>query len=135
MTDNNALYEYRLNQAKTTLDDAEVMLKENISPRSIINRAYYSAFYIVLALFLKEGIQTRTSRHSGVIGIFDKEFILKGKISKRCSQILHGLFDNRQEFDYKEFATVDQEDAVKAVKDATEFVDTIFDYINQQEKS
>jgi hypothetical protein len=41
MTDVQALYEYRLNQSRTTFVDAELMLKQSVSPRSIINRAYY----------------------------------------------------------------------------------------------
>jgi uncharacterized protein (UPF0332 family) len=53
MTDKDALFEYRMQQALTTLDDAKKMLQQEISPRSVINRAYYSMFYMVMALFLK----------------------------------------------------------------------------------
>jgi len=38
-----------------------------------------SAFYAVLAFFLSEDISIRSSKHSGVISLFDKEFILSGK--------------------------------------------------------
>lgn len=53
MTDKETLYFYRLKQAEETLYEAEKMVKENFSPRSIINRAYYSMFYAILALFVK----------------------------------------------------------------------------------
>jgi len=53
MTDKQALVAYRLKQAEETLADAKKMIRENISTRSIINRAYYSMFYALLALFLK----------------------------------------------------------------------------------
>ena len=54
MTDKEQLFSYRIKQAEHTLLDAEKMLQGNLSPRSIINRAYYATFYAVLALFLKE---------------------------------------------------------------------------------
>ena len=76
MTDKQALFTYRLKQAEETLSDAEKTLQNHLSPRSIINRAYHSMFYTVLALFLKAGINIKTSKHIGVISIFDKEFVI-----------------------------------------------------------
>jgi uncharacterized protein (UPF0332 family) len=58
MTDKEALFTYRLKQAEETLLDAERMLQGSFSSRSITNRAYYSMFYAVLALFLKADITT-----------------------------------------------------------------------------
>jgi uncharacterized protein (UPF0332 family) len=75
MTEKQTLFKYRLKQADETLSDVEKMLQENLSPRSIINRSYYSMFYAILALFLKTDINLKTSKHSGVISIFDKEFV------------------------------------------------------------
>ncbi len=40
------------NQAEETLADAKKMLAQNISSRSVINRAYYSMFYVLLALYI-----------------------------------------------------------------------------------
>ncbi len=39
MTDKQTLFEYRKKQCEDTIKDAEIMLDQNISPRSIINRA------------------------------------------------------------------------------------------------
>ena len=72
MKDTESLFKYRLEQAEETLLDAKRMLKENFSTRSITNRAYYFMFYAVLALFLKTGISVKTSKHVGVITLFDK---------------------------------------------------------------
>jgi len=60
MTDKQALLTYRLKQAEETLSDAKKMLVDKLSPRSIINRAYYSMFYAVLALFIKTDINLKT---------------------------------------------------------------------------
>lgn len=72
MTDRETLFLYRLKQAEETLSEAQKMLEEGFSPRSIINRAYYSLFYMLLALFLKTGVNIKTSKHMGVISLFDK---------------------------------------------------------------
>ncbi len=52
MTDTEALFHYRLQQAEETLIEAKKMADSKFSPRSIINRAYYSLFYALLALFI-----------------------------------------------------------------------------------
>ena len=75
MTGRDSLFLYRLKQAEETLLDAEKMLGGSFTPRSITNRAYYSMFYAVLALFIKTDVDIKTSKHTGIISIFDKEFI------------------------------------------------------------
>ena len=131
MSDRDLLFEYRAEQAKTTLAEAEKMLKQNFSPRSIINRAYYAMFYMVLALFLKTGITAKSSKHSGVLGIFDLEFIVEGKIDKEYSRMIHRMFDRRIEFDYKEFARADIKEAGIAVDNAKKFISEIARFIQQ----
>ena len=91
MTDIEVLFIYRLKQAEETLMDAEKMLENNSSPRSITNRTYYSMFYAVLALFLKAGVNIKTSKHIGIISLFDKEFIQTKKIDKYYSKIFHKM--------------------------------------------
>lgn len=131
MTDRDALFSYRWEQAEETLLDAKKMLQDKLSARSIINnRAYYSLFYAILALFLKTDTNIKTSKHAGVISIFDKEFVHTGKIDKRYSTILHRLFDTRQEGDYKEFVELSHEDAAESVKLAEEFLEGIKKFLN-----
>ena len=64
MTDREALLAFRIKEAEETLADAERMLQGGLSPRSITNRAYYAMFYAVLALFLKAGINAKTSKYA-----------------------------------------------------------------------
>jgi len=125
MTDQEALFSYRLQQAKETLADAEKMLQAQMSPRSIVNRAYYVAFYATLALFIKASVLVKSSKHAGIIAVFDKDFILTGKIEKKYSQILHRLFEARQEVDYKEFTSFSLEDAKRHVERTREFLERI----------
>lgn len=127
------LFKYRMDQAETTLKDAEGMLKFGMSSHSIVNRAYYAMFYAVLALFIKAGVELRSSKHSGVISLFDKHFVLSGKLDKSLSRSFHQLFDDRQEFDYKELVQVSSEDAANAVGLAEKFILTIKSHVEQIE--
>lgn len=132
MTDKESLIAYRLKQANETLSDAKKMLQAEVSLRSVVNRAYYAVFYSVLALFLKADINVKTSKHSGVISVFDKELVHTGKIEKHYSKILHRIFDYRQIADYKEFVEILPEDAEKHIKLAEEFLEAIRRFINKE---
>ena len=122
MTDKQTLLAYRLKQSEETLSDAEKMMENRLSPRSIINRAYYAVFYSILALFLSKNINIKTSKHAGIISIFDKEFIHTNKIDKGYSKILHKLFEARQEGDYKELAEWSIEDAGELIGLSRDFL-------------
>jgi len=128
-----ALFAYRLKQAEETLSDIDTMLQNNLSPRSIINRAYYSMFYTVLALFLKDGITIKTSKHAGVISIFDKEFVHTGKIDKNYSKMLHKMFNLREKSDYKELVELSTGDAEEAFKIAKDFLACIKNFMDRLE--
>ncbi|MDD5675283.1 MAG: HEPN domain-containing protein [Chitinivibrionales bacterium] len=123
--DKNTLLDYRWQCAFETLQDAKKLLSANASPRSIINRAYYAMFYAVLALFIKNDIAIHSSKHSTVISRFDSEFVKPGKIPKECSRSLHRAFDDRQEFDYKDFAKISLTDAEGILREAETFIATI----------
>jgi uncharacterized protein (UPF0332 family) len=125
MTDRETIFAYRMRQAEETLAESVKMLESGFSPRSIVNRSYYSMFYAVLALFIHSNTPHKTSKHSGVIGIFNKEFIHTGKLDARFAKMLYDLFDERMELDYRDFAEVSEEDARNGVSAAKEFVTAI----------
>ncbi len=79
------LIEYRLEQAEMVLRNMQCLVEGNGSLQSIINRSYYAMFYAVLALLLQSGIST--SKHTGVLAAFDKEFVRKGVFSKDFQKI------------------------------------------------
>lgn len=122
MTDQQTLFKYRLAEAEETLADAKALLDNAGSPRSVVNRAYYAMFYGVLALFIAEEIEHRTSKHSGIIAIFDKDIIHTGRLGREYSRMLHRMFDTRQECDYKDFFQVTPDDAASAVKQSELFL-------------
>jgi uncharacterized protein (UPF0332 family) len=125
MTDRETIFGYRMKQTEETLSEAVRMLETGFSPRTIVNRSYYAMFYAVLALFIHSNTPHKTSKHSGVIGILNKEFIHTGKLDARFAQLLYGVFDQRMESDYRDFAEVSEEDARNAVIAAREFITAI----------
>jgi uncharacterized protein (UPF0332 family) len=125
MTDRETLLKYRVKQAEETLNDAEAMAKNALSPRSIVNRAYYAMFYAVLALFLKMNIPMKTSKHSGIISMFDKYVVLEGEIDKEFSRYLHKMFNARQVGDYKELSEISPKEADDAIGMARSFIEKI----------
>jgi uncharacterized protein (UPF0332 family) len=125
MTDRESIFSYRMRQTEETLAEAVKMLESGFSARSIVNRSYYAMFYAVLALFIHSNTPHKTSKHSGIIGIFNKEFIHSGKLDARFAKMLYDLFDERMELDYRDFAQVSEEDARNAVLSAQEFISEI----------
>jgi uncharacterized protein (UPF0332 family) len=134
MTDRETLLRYRMKQAEETLADAEAMAKSRLSPRSIVNRAYYAMFYAVLGLFLKTNVTLKTSKHSGIISMFDQAFILSGKMDKQFSKSLHKMFNARQVADYKELVEVSSEEAEDALEVARKFIEEVKKVVSEQSK-
>ena len=132
MTDRETLLRYRMKQAEETLTDAEAMAKAELSPRSIVNRAYYAMFYAVLGLFLKTNVNLKTSKHSGIISMFDQVFILSGKMDKQFSKSLHKMFNACQVADYKELVEVSSEEADDALKAARKFIEEIKKVVSER---
>ena len=130
MSDNlKALIIYRLEQANDALHASDMLLKEQLW-RDSVNRAYYAAFYTVLALLVMKGLGT--SKHSGAIALFDREFVKTGVFTKELSRILHDSFDMRQEADYEELTSIGEEEAIEAVALSREFVSKVSGYMHGQ---
>ncbi len=125
MTDREVLLQYRLREARETLQDAQKMIESDFATRSIVNRAYYALFYAVLALFLRFDVQIKTSKHTGIVAAFDRECVHTGRADARLSKILHRLFELRQRSDYRELTVISREEASAAVEEAREFLEAI----------
>jgi uncharacterized protein (UPF0332 family) len=80
-------------------------------------------FYALLAL-LARGKQ-ETSKHSGVIALFDRDFVKKGIFKKNFSRWLHDAFDLRQRSDSAADYRATWDDAEKTLKNAVSFVNEV----------
>ena len=123
------LITYRLEQAEVSLEDARFLLNGNRSPQSIVNRSYYAMFYASLALLQK--ISKIPSKHSGVISLFDTEYVLKGIFPKELSKDFHKAFEVRQTADYKVIDPVTTEKAKKILYKAERFVNAVKQFFSR----
>lgn len=114
------LIEYRLERARESLRDAEILFENNGSPSSVVNRAYYAIFYGALALLVTANVEP--SKHSGVLAKFDEIFIKHGVFPKEMSKIIHHAFDMRQAGDYQKSITITKEQAADVLRSAKEFI-------------
>jgi uncharacterized protein (UPF0332 family) len=130
MTENiRALVTYRIEQADESLVAAKTLLDKKLI-RPTVNRAYYAMFYAVLAL-LALG-KKETSKHSGAIALFDREFVKQGIFKKDYSRWLHDAFDLRQRSDYAAEYHASEEEAEKTLKNAESFVDEVKSVLSQK---
>jgi len=117
----------RLAEAEDSIREAEVLLKEGMSMRAVMNRIYYAMFYAVLALLQEKGMGT--SRHAGAISLFDREFIKKGVFDEKLSKILHRAFELRQTGDYMEQVEVTRSEVDEMLPETKEFVRKVRMYL------
>jgi uncharacterized protein (UPF0332 family) len=77
-------------------------------------------FYALLALLATKRLGT--SKHSGAISLFDREFVKTGLLPHLLSRGLHLAFQRRQSHDYGEMVPITAEIAHETVDDARTFV-------------
>ena len=75
MTAQDALARHRLARARVALEEAD-LLESAGRWNGALNRVYYAAFYAARALLALKRIDS--SRHSGVIALFQEHFVKTG---------------------------------------------------------
>ena len=116
-----------MQQANETFNEAEILFNQS-AYRGTINRAYYAMFYSVLALLATRKLGT--SKHSGVIGLFDREFVKKGFLPRNLSRSLRLAFDRRQTHDYGELTEINEQIAQETLNNAKVFISTVESYLH-----
>lgn len=122
------LAQYRLEQAGESLDEAKFLLSGKKSSRSIINRVYYAMFYAILALLIYEPYSS--SKHSGVLGYFNRRFIKAGVFDREMGRWVNKAFELRQRGDYREYFEVTREQAAELVAKAEQFVSNVRSHLD-----
>lgn len=117
--DQIALIRHRMENAHDTLEQSESLYHIN-QYLGVVNRTYYAMFYDCLAILLTKGLGS--SKHKGVLSLFDKEFVKPGEVDVKWSKILHHGFERRNWSDYDDWATVEQQEAGELLGDAKNFV-------------
>ncbi|MHB9035158.1 MAG: HEPN domain-containing protein [Armatimonadota bacterium] len=120
--ENRNYVKYRLSRAKDSLSEAKLLF-ENGYLIGTINRMYYACFYAVSVLLFTEGMSS--SKHSGVISMFDKCWIKTGRLPIEMGKLYRSLFELRQEGDYKDVVSFDSEEVSDLLTRSAAFVDQI----------
>lgn len=120
MTDvNTALAHHRLERASVTLGDGHVLLSAG-RYASAVNRFYYAAFHAARALLATRGLDS--SRHSGVIALFQLHFVKTGVVSADVARALPRAFEKRLNSDYEDFSETTEEEAIRIQRECEQFV-------------
>ena len=125
------LVEYRLTEARESLAEAKVLLREKMSNRSVMNRLYYTMFYAVLAVMQDK--QIGASKHSGIIAAFDREFVKNMIFDKIFSKALHRAFELRQKGDYMENTVISDNDVEELMLTATDFLYAVESFLSTKD--
>jgi len=124
-----ALAEYRLQQARESLEEAQFLLNGGKSLRSVVNRIYYGMFYAVLALLIYEPYAS--SKHTGVLAYFNKTFIKEGLLPGVLGRTLNRAFELRQRGDYREYFELTAADVEPLLTESSFFLDTVESYLGK----
>ncbi len=126
MKEKNDYINFKLQKAAQSLKEARLLM-ENGMYDTAVSRLYYAAFYAVNALLTANGFNPKT--HSGSKTMFNKEFILTGKMDSRFSDFYSFLMAKRFEADYDDFAFIDEARLLPLLVETEEFIAAIIEVI------
>ena len=128
MTDSvNPQIIYWIARSEETFQEAKI-LAEAAYWNACVNRLYYSCFYAITALLVRDGLST--SKHSGVRGFFNRNYVKTGMVPKDLARVYNLLFDLRQEADYVEFVRFDENQVRPWIPRTEEFIQHLISVLN-----
>ncbi|MBZ0242530.1 MAG: HEPN domain-containing protein [Bacteroidales bacterium] len=122
------LVRYRIARAKDTYDDALILANKE-KWNSTINRLYYSAYYIVMALLLSADLKPTT--HNGAKSNFSEHFIKTGLIPREFGKMYSQLFTWRQKGDYDDLFDFDRDRVLPYFEPVKSLIEIIEEKINE----
>ena len=96
----DTLIHYRLERAQESLAETR-LLADAGRWNTCVNRLYYSCFYAVSALLVRDGLSS--SRHTGVRSLLNRHYVRTGMVPRDLARVYNDLFERRQEGDYADF--------------------------------
>ncbi|OGU12223.1 MAG: hypothetical protein A2X61_10710 [Ignavibacteria bacterium GWB2_35_12] len=126
------LINYKREKAKQILDEVSSHIKNNYLATAM-NRIYYAGFNMVTALMLIDGFSS--SKHSQLIGKFNKDYINSGIIDKDIADILNLAYRKRTAVDYHDFTIVVEEEVQLYYEKMKKFIKLIDEIIENKLKS
>lgn len=120
------LIQYRLDEAKETMEDVQLLIS-NDRLRAAVNRIYYGLFYSLLALGVKYGFET--SKHQQLIGWFNKNFIHEGLIDTKYGRIINKALNRRTKGDYDSYVEFEKDIVLEMFEEMKDFIQKIENFI------
>lgn len=121
------LAQYRIKRAWEMLEAAKENLKIG-QYKTALNRSYYAVFHAMRAANILRGFDS--SKHSGVIAFFTKEFLKTEYMDRKLSFIIKSSSLLREKSDYDDFFIASRTEAEKQVENAGLFVAEVEKFIN-----
>lgn len=119
---------YRLQRAKETINEIELLIEGKLL-NTAINRMYYTCFYAVGALLIKNGIET--SSHSATRKKFGQFFCPHWVNRKDFGKHSSLLFERRQTGNCNDFYDIDEDTVLKMHQPSVRFIAEIEKLLNQ----
>ncbi len=88
-----------------------------------VSRSYYAIFTAARALLAAKRLDS--SKHSGVIALFNQHFVKSGEVRKEASKWLERAKLYREQADYGDFYIVSVKEAEAQIQSAREFIGEI----------
>lgn len=120
------LSKYRMERAQEMLDAS----RENLSIGQYgtsLNRAYYAVFHAMRAVNILNGYDS--SKHSGVIAYFNKNFLKENKLDRKLYKIIKDTSYFREKSDYDDFFVIDKQEAERQLENAKIFLKSVSEYL------
>ena len=119
---------YRIERAKEECDTAELLYKKN-KLLAANNRAYYSIFYSIRAVFAMERIDFK--RHKDVLAYFNKNYIKTEIFPRKLGKRIILASKIREDSDYDEEYEPSNESTVLQIETAKELTTLVENYIKE----
>ncbi|MCL2697542.1 MAG: HEPN domain-containing protein [Oscillospiraceae bacterium] len=120
---------YRLEKSADDLDTARINL-DSCKYNAAINRAYYSIFHAMRAVFALDNKDY--SKHSAVISFFNKEYILTEQFDRNFGKIIRMAGALRNASDYEDYQQIDREEAEEIIEKADNFYQAVKLHVEQR---
>lgn len=98
-SDRQNLINYRLSRGKESIEEVKLLMEKE-KYFAAMNRIYYGLFYVVNCLALIDDFTT--SKHTQLIGYFNKNYVKTGIFPKEIGKFFKQSFENRSKSDYQD---------------------------------
>lgn len=120
------LSRYRFQTALDDIKSSKILLDQN-QYKASVNRSYYAIFHLMRAVTALDKFDS--SKHSGVISYFNKNYVKEGIFDKEISKLIDMSYRLRENADYKYFYVVSRNQACEQINRAEKMLEIIQPYL------